>query len=355
VSESETALSLVVLTRERPGPLRRCLDSFPARLPAGVEALLVVNGGAPDARALRAESAARRPWLRVEILPGMNRGAARNRAAALARGRFVHFLDDDTILPPGFVDRLLAALARHPRASALGGPNVGAPSATTFQRAVEALLRSPLGAGPMRVRYAPSGAERAAPGWSLMLCNLGVRREALLAHGLSFPASASAEENWLVWQLERLAGPAVYCPSLWVYHERRAELGAFCRQVFQSGQGRVQISRLEPRSFLPVTVVPALFFAYLAALPWAAPRAAWLCAPAALYAACCVAQSLRLALAGRDPAAAARLAWLFPAAHAAYAAGMLAGLAELARGLPRDAYFDTVSPESHRPPSWETT
>jgi GT2 family glycosyltransferase len=349
---AEPALSLVVLTSRRPAALRRCLDSFPARPPDGVEVLVVVNG---EGFAPRDEQAARRPWLRVERLPAMNRGAARNRAAALSRGRFVHFLDDDTVLPPGFIDRLLAALARHPDASALGGPNIGAPRASPFQRAVEFLLRSRLGAGPMRVRYAPSGTERAAPGWSLMLCNLGVRRAALREHALAFPASASAEENWLVWQLERLAGPAVYCPSLWVYHERRASLAAFCRQVFQSGLGRAQISRLEPRSFLPVAALPALFCAYLGALPWAAGRCVWFAAPAALYATGCAVEALRLALIEMDLAGAVRLPWLFPAAHASYAAGLCVGLAEAARGLPHDAYFDTVSPESHRPPSCGTT
>ena len=328
-------LTLAVVTRERAVLLRRCLDSFPSCLPEAVEALLIVNGSGPEEEALPVEAARRWPWLRILAIPRVERGAARNRAIQEARGRFVYFLDDDTILPQDFVGKLLAALERHPQAPCLGGPNVGAPGATAFQRAVELLLSSPLGAGPMRIRYAFVGRERPVAGWSLMLCNLGVRRDMLDAHGLRFPERcASAEENLLLWRLEQVAGRPVYCPELWVFHERRRSVASFCRQVFLSGQGRVQIARLAPGSLLPVTALPLAFAVYLALLPWAASLGPWLLWPARAYALACAAEAARLAALKGDWRAALRLPWLVPLGHASYAAGMATGLWEAAGDHP---------------------
>jgi GT2 family glycosyltransferase len=330
-------LSLVIVTYRRAELLRRCLDSLPPP-PPGVEALLIVNGRGPDEDALAAEESRRRPWLKIAAIERAARGAARNAAVSLARGRVLYFLDDDTILPEGFVARVLAALARHPEAPCLGGPNLTPPQAAPFQRAGDFLLRSPLGAGPMRVRYSFLGGERPVPGWSLMLCSLGVRREVFENYGLRFPDNcASAEENLLLSRIERAVGAPVYCPDLYVYHERRGTLAGLGRQIFQSGQGRVQITRVDMNSFQPATAAPLLFFIYIAALPLLARLGPSAFVPAVLYAAACLVESLRLAFLERDFPASLRLLLLFPFAHACYAAGMVKGLIETASGRPTAA------------------
>jgi glycosyltransferase involved in cell wall biosynthesis len=314
--------TIAIVTWRREALLRRCLDSL-GPPPRGVEMLLLFNGDDSEDAAQRA--ATRWPWLRVTRIPRAPRGEARNRAVAEARGRFIHFLDDDVFADPGFAGRLLEAIARHPHAPCLGGPNLGPRGASPFQRAVDFVLRSPLGAGPMRTRYLASARERVVPGWSLMLCNLGFRRDLFYRPGLRFPPStASAEENLLLHRIERAAGSPVHCPELSVYHERRADARGFARQVYLSGVGRAQISRLEPRSFHPAALAPAALGVYLAAWPWL--PAAWASWPAAAYGLGIALETARLALIERDPAAAARLPALFPLAHLSYALGLAAGL-----------------------------
>ena len=321
-------VSLVILTHRRAALLRRCLESLPREAP-GCEGLLLVNGEGQGEEELRALAAARWPWLRVLTIPSLPRGAARNRAVRETAGELIYFLDDDTVLPEGFLERLKSAAARHPEAPGLGGPNLAAPCAGAFQRAVDLLLRSPIGAGPMRARYCPVGPERPAAAWSLMLCSLGVRRRAFDA-GLRFPdRCASAEENLLLSRVERAFGKPVYCPELVVLHERRGTLAGFCAQVFASGRGRAQITRLDPRSLQPVTLAPLAFWLYALCLPWL-PRPAW--AGAAAYAAAVAAESLRRAV--EDPRAGLLLAPLLPLAHLCYAAGMAAGALEAAVGRP---------------------
>lgn len=303
-------VSFVILTYRREAALRRCLESLAAAGVAGrCEALVGFNGGEPGADALIAEVARRFPWARAFASEAAPRGRARNRLIPHCRGELIYFLDDDAVVAPDFIDRLLEAMARHPEAAAFGGPNACAPDATPFQLSADAVLRSPLGAGPMRARYEASGPERFRPGWSFMLTSLGVRREAFARRGLAFPDNpASAEENLLLHRVEKAVGPLLFCPQLRAYHERRPTWGSFLSQVFVNGRGRGQITVLEPSSLQLVVLAPLALLAAAALQPRLA----------LLYAGACVVEAAR--------ARRWRVAALIPLAHAAYAAGVLAGL-----------------------------
>ena len=319
-------LSFVIITYRRPAMLNRCLDCLDLRGHAGVEAVVAFNGpeaGAPD---FRAELARRHEHVKVVTIPRASRGTARNLALAHARGAIVYFLDDDVIVPPGFIRRVLDKFSRYAQAPCIGGPNLAVPGATPFQTAVDFLLGSPWGAGPMRARYRATGEDRFLPDWGFMLCNLGVRREVFFGHGLSFPdRCVSAEENLFLYRMARVHGPALYSRELYVHHMRRGDAAAFCRQVFQSGRGRMQITRMEPRSLHMVMLAPAALLAYLVILPFL-PRTPLTWAPLAGYALVCFAQALRLWAGARRAAAAVWLPPLIFLGHASYAVGMFSAL-----------------------------
>ena len=316
-------LSFVVMTVDREELLRRCLDSLQGP-PDGVEVLVVFNGS-PEG--MRERVSRDYPWARALAVPRCSLGEGRNRGARAAQGAVFHFLDDDTSAPAGFAGLVLAAFERRPEAPCIGGPNLAPLDSGAFQRASDFLLRSPLGAGPMRVRYRPGGEERIVPGWALMLCNLGVRREVFERHGLAFPERcASAEENMLLSRVEKRVGPVLLSPALFVYHERRPGARSLWRQVLRCGRGRGHITRLDPASLTLAPLAAPLWLAYVAGLPWlwSLPFAA---APLAVYALAIAAESGRLLVAERDPAAAAVFPFLVPFCHAAYAFGFLDGLA----------------------------
>lgn len=316
-------LSFVVLTFRRPELLRQCLESLGAPESGRWEVCVVFNGN--DAE-VEAETRKRFPWASIHSIERSCRGEARNRAIRLAKGSIVYFLDDDVRAPAGFARRVLEKFERYSKAPCIGGPNLRPPESGPLQRAIDFLLRSPLGAGPMRVRWIEGGADRFAPAWTLTLCNMGVRREAFEQEGLAFPVGvSSAEENLLLHRIERRLGPVLLSPELAVLHERRNRWGSFCRQVFQSGRGRVQIARAEPRTLSAIMFAPLALPVAIAALVWA-PRHAWTAAPLAAYAATCLAESVRMAASEGDLAGAWRLPWLFAFGHLAYAAGLISGV-----------------------------
>ncbi|MBI3550476.1 MAG: glycosyltransferase [Elusimicrobia bacterium] len=319
-------LSIILLSYRRPDMLRQCLASLErAGVGSDVEVLVGFNGTDPAHAPLFEELPTARPWLRLFQLPRGSRGGARNLLVDAARGDCLFFLDDDTLVPEGFPQRVIEAFDAHPTCPVVGGPNVGPSDASAFERAVDRFFRHPISSGPLRIRFVRHGRSRVLPSWSFQLSNLGVRRGVFVTHGLRFSdRCVSAEENLLLHQIERNVGPALYSPDLYVIHRRRGRMRAFCRQIYLSGKGRMQVTRQAPRSFQAIVLAPLAGLAYLIALPLI-PRSPVAFAPAAAYAALCAGGAAAMALRERDPAGALWLSPVMALGHLSYALGFLAG------------------------------
>ncbi len=95
---------------------RACLESLQPTLRPGDQVVVVDNGSTDATR----ENLARFPWVDV-VRNDENRGFARgcNQGAAAARGDIIVFLNNDTIVPAGWLEELLAPLA-DPAVGAVG-------------------------------------------------------------------------------------------------------------------------------------------------------------------------------------------------------------------------------------------
>ncbi len=124
-------LSVVIATRDRAVFLDHALTSLRAQRDAPPFDVVVADNGSQDGTAAVIERhAADAPFaLRRVYVPAPNRGAARNRGVALTQGEIVVFVDDDVVLPEGF----LAAHAREhagPARVTVAGPILNVPSFT---------------------------------------------------------------------------------------------------------------------------------------------------------------------------------------------------------------------------------
>src|SRR5262249_20213077 len=99
--------------------LRACLTSL-QDCPQGVrlETIVVDNASADGA----ADMVAREFPEVIVVRNRTNEGFARasNQAAALARGRYVFFLNNDTVVPPGTLDQLVAFAESRPDVGMIG-------------------------------------------------------------------------------------------------------------------------------------------------------------------------------------------------------------------------------------------
>jgi GT2 family glycosyltransferase len=113
-----SALTVVIVSFNARDDLARCLNSLRAAPPALAHEIVVVDNGSSDGSVEAASAVA---GVRLIALP-VNRGfsAANNAGIRASRGELVLLLNSDTIVPPGAIDGLVAALRRTPDAAAAG-------------------------------------------------------------------------------------------------------------------------------------------------------------------------------------------------------------------------------------------
>ena len=113
-------ITVVLNTHNRRAFLERCVDSVLAQQGVSFE-LVIVDDASTDGTMewLRTIGDPRVSVIGLPKQPGLS--AARNHGFAVARGRFVMFLDDDDWLERGALHTLRAGLASHPEAVAAVG------------------------------------------------------------------------------------------------------------------------------------------------------------------------------------------------------------------------------------------
>jgi glycosyltransferase involved in cell wall biosynthesis len=121
-------ISVIIATKDRAAYLDRALESFTNQIGAPSFEIVIVDNGSVDATAQIVERARSHVPFEISYVfeERPNRGAARNRGLAAARGHLAVFCDDDVYAPPGF-------LGAHDRAHrfnnlVVSGPIVNVPS-----------------------------------------------------------------------------------------------------------------------------------------------------------------------------------------------------------------------------------
>jgi glycosyltransferase involved in cell wall biosynthesis len=113
-------VSVVVPTRGRAAYLEVTLDSLLAQRGGTAREILVVDDGDGDATA---GVVAARPGVRY-VAAGARRGlnVARNTGVRESNAALIAFVDDDVLVPPGWLEAIVEGARRHEDAEAFGGP-----------------------------------------------------------------------------------------------------------------------------------------------------------------------------------------------------------------------------------------
>jgi GT2 family glycosyltransferase len=203
------------------------------------EAVVSDNGSTDGSLRVIEAARAQLPLRLVDSRQATGRSGALAVAAGAARGRLLLFCDADDVVADDWVERMVAALERHPAVGgyldedALNPPSVRAwrPPATPGE------LPAPFGLLP-----APIGA------------NCGVWREAYEKVG-GFDQGfrgAAAEETDLFWRLQLAGYRLGYAPAAVVAYRHRATLPSMLRQWRGYGRGRAHLAaRYQALGLLP--------------------------------------------------------------------------------------------------------
>jgi GT2 family glycosyltransferase len=246
---AEPELSVLVCTYQRKETLARCLASFERQSALGRYELVVVNDGSRDGT--REWLDAWRPRVPARVLHQENGGlaAARNAGLAVARGRFVLLVNDDTLADPELVATHLAAHAEHARTGAAGIAVLG-----TFEQPPAALdnaLMRVLEDDTLVFCYS-----QLKPGalhdWNAFwTCNVSVATADVRAVG-GFDESFrryGCEDTDLAWRLHEERGLRVlYEPRARARHEHVLDLDALARRNRSVGRAWTRMFRKHPRT-----------------------------------------------------------------------------------------------------------
>lgn len=277
--------------------------------------------------AVRALEALRRvdyPAEAFEVLVAEGRcpSLQRNLAAGEAKGEYLYFLDDDSLVAPDFLRRAAACYEKR-YIVAVGGPSLTPEDDSPLQQAFGLALASPFGGGAVRNRYRRFGALRETGDHELILCNLSISATVFREAGGFDRRLYPNEENELLVRLARKGLKLFHDPDLAVMRSQRPSFRAFFRQLFGYGRGRAQQILLGGGCGL-ANFVPSAFLLYLLSLPLLDKPVYYL--PLLCYLGMALLFALTAGVRGGRTAPALLLPVVFPALHLCYGAGVVWGL-----------------------------
>lgn len=231
--------SVIIPTYARPEALRACLEGMAALdFPPDQFEVTVSDDGSPTP--VEPVVVSFRGRLRITLVthdhPKSGPGAARNRAADRAAGRYLAFIDDDCVAAPDWLTALAGCFARTPH-HLVGGATVNALPHNPFSSATQLI-----------VAYVYAHHERQGNGHHMFNTNnLAVPAERFRELG-GFCESLHTGEDYDFCHRWLHAGYRTrYAPEAVVHHAHRLTFAGFCRQHFNYGRGalawRLRIAR----------------------------------------------------------------------------------------------------------------
>ncbi len=238
-------VSVIVCTRDRPGPLRDCLSSLIAMEPAPREIIVVDN--APDPEPLRGEIQNLFPTVIYRSAPEPGLSIARNSGLRSASGKIVAFTDDDVKVTGRWAQTLAEAFVT-PGIGAVTGLVLPAELETDSQMAFElAMGRLYKGCVPRTFDkgFLSSQIHQAPEVWDIGAgANMAFRKSSLDSVGgfderLGAGASGCSEDSEMWYRLLAAGFDCKYVPEAFVFHSHRREFPRLHRQVTAYMRGHV--------------------------------------------------------------------------------------------------------------------
>jgi cellulose synthase/poly-beta-1,6-N-acetylglucosamine synthase-like glycosyltransferase len=273
------------------------------------------------------------PLEKVEVIitEGKQPARQRNEAIKVAKGSIVFFFDDDVVINPDIIKRMLK-FYDDPSTSMVGGPNLTPETDSFLQKCFGYCMSSFFATAQMSSRYKSSGHERRGTEKNLICCNVS-GRSSILRENLFNETLWPCEENELFNRLQKKGHSFIFDPHSIVYHSRRPSLRKFARQNFGYGRGGIEQILLQPSTFDPLFLTPSLFTLYTLSLPIIAVIPGtwerWFAlysAPMGIYFAISLAIALMTAVSKRNIKIFFLLPYIFFLVHIPYGMGMIYGL-----------------------------
>ncbi len=251
-------LTIVIPTFNRPEQLDTCLQSMVALdLPAYDTEVIVVNDGQalPDVDIIKRFE----PFFKLQLFNQAHAGPARarNRAARMARGKHLAFLDDDCGLRADWIAQAVAALKKYPDAM-LGGKTINSLSSNPYAEASQTLIDY------LYECHQTNTGPRFFTGNNIIIPTEPFQRMGGFDVNFQQPGG---EDRDLCYRWQQSGGQMVYIPTLTIFHYRQMNLAGFWRQhyIYGIGAPRYQFSRARAEGYRLPRLEPLKFYLHMLA------------------------------------------------------------------------------------------
>ncbi|MEB3295333.1 MAG: glycosyltransferase [Synechococcales bacterium] len=250
--DPQIAVSIVVATCDRPEALACCLQSLSQQChQRSLEIIVVDNRPASGLTPPVVTTFADCTPLPVKLVQEPRAGVnyARNAGILASKGEIIVTVDDDVVIPPGWLERLIAPFTRKD-VMAVTGNVLPLELATRSQQIFEAYGNGGLGRGFVRFEVGTDWFNRsfwaAIPTWELGGTANSAYRASLFAKptvGLMDEAlgpgmpSGAGEDIYLFYRILKAGDRIVYEPSAHVWHQHRREMSALRKQLYNYSKG----------------------------------------------------------------------------------------------------------------------
>lgn len=246
--------SLIAPTFKRPDEVTEFLDSLLGQDYPGFEVILGDGTPGDELRPLLQKYQGNPSFpltvVYEEFLPVSD---ARNRAAEVANGEYLIFLDSDCLIPPEFLHRVERHLNQHPL-HCFGGPDVAHKDFTTLQKAISYSMTSIFTTGGIR------GKKKSIGAYHPRGFNMGMKKSVFEAVG-GYSDFRCGEDIELSIRILKAGYQVGFIPEAFVYHKRRTSLSQFFKQVFRFGAARINIWKRHPEEMKLTHAFPFVFMA----------------------------------------------------------------------------------------------
>ena len=243
---ADVPVSVIVPTCDRRDDLRRCLEALCAQVSARRLEILVVDNRPGRGPAREIARAFPPVTLIEEPRPGLS--YARNAGLVAATGAILLTTDDDVVVPPDWIERLVAPFVRA-EVTAVTGNVLPLELASESQCRFEAY--GGLGKGFERLEVNGgwfASIRGAVPTWHLgATANAAFRASAIRdpaiglmdeALGAGMPTGCS-EDTYFFYRILKAGGTILYEPSVYVWHRHRTSMADMRAQIYSYSKGHV--------------------------------------------------------------------------------------------------------------------